>query len=180
MGEDDVDALYRTLYRALLAKAYLAAGSRLRVAEDAVQEAFIQCRRRMADPAEPPVEHWGSWLSATVVREALRLRGTEVLFDLGRHDGAPAAPDMAVEAHLKEVHRRTCTEMARLDERPRRAMVLRFLAGLTPAEVAEEMGIARATVRVHIAEARRALEPLRAELERLGIVSDEKEAGGRG
>jgi hypothetical protein len=44
------------------------------------------------------------------------------------------------------------------------------------------MGIAQATVRVHIAEARRALEPLRAELAQLGIVSDDEleEGGGRG
>lgn len=182
MSEADFDALYRTLYRTLLAKAFLASGSCFQVAEDAVQEAFIQCWRRMNDPAKPAVEHWGGWLSVTVVREALRRRGTEILFDLGEHDSAPAAPDVAVEVHLKEVYRRACAEMARLNERPRRAMVLRFLAGLSPAEVAEEMGIAQATVRVHIAEARRALEPLRAELAQLGIVSDDEleDGGGRG
>jgi len=180
VSEDDFDSLYRTFYRVLLAKAFLAAGSRLEVAEDAVQEAFMQCWRRMKDPSQPPVQHWGGWLSVTVVREALRRRSTEILFDLGHHDRALTVPDVAVEVHLKEVYRRACTEMARLNERPRQAMALRFIAGLSPAEVAEEMGIAQATVRVHIAEARRALEPLRGELRQLGIVSDETEGGSRG
>ena len=180
MSEDDFDSLYRTFYRVLLAKAFLAAGSRLEVAEDAVQEAFMQCWRRMKDPSQPSVQHWGGWLSVTVVREALRRRSTEILFDLGHHDRALTVPDVAVEVHLKEVYRRACTEMARLNERPRQAMALRFIAGLSPAEVAEEMGIAQATVRVHIAEARRALEPLRGELRQLGIVSDETEGGSRG
>ncbi|MER6421181.1 RNA polymerase sigma factor [Streptomyces sp. NPDC001137] len=180
MSEDDFDSLYRTFYRVLLAKAFLAAGGRLQVAEDAVQEAFMQCWRRMKDSCQPPVQHWGGWLSVTVVREALRRRNTEILFDLGHHDRALTVPDMAVEVHLKEVYRKACTEMARLNERPRQAMALRFIAGLSPAEVAEEMGIAQATVRVHIAEARRALEPLRVELRQLGIVSDEMEGGSRG
>ncbi|MEV2236019.1 sigma-70 family RNA polymerase sigma factor [Streptomyces phaeochromogenes] len=175
--EDAFDSLYRTWYRTLVAKAFLVTGGRLNAAEDAVQEAFIQCWRRMADPGKPPVQFWGRWLSTTVVREALRRRTPDLPFDLGRHDSAVVAPDMAVEVQLKDIYRRVCAEMARLQERPRQAMALRCIAGLSSAEVAEEMGITQSTVRVHLAEARRALEPLRDELRQLGIVDDEE--GGR-
>ncbi|MGW3291077.1 RNA polymerase sigma factor [Streptomyces sp. NPDC001002] len=174
MSEDSFDALYRTWYRALVAKAFLVTAGRLNAAEDAAQEAFVQCWRRMNDPCGPSVQHWGAWLSTTAVREALRRRSQEVPFDLGRHDSAVNAPDLAVEVQLKEVYRQVCEEMARLKERPRQAMALRCIAGLTTAEVAEEMGITQSTVRVHLAEARRALEPLRMELAQLGIVDDEE------
>ena len=176
MSEDAFDSLYRTWYRALLAKAYLVTG-RPNAAEDAVQEAFIQCWRRLTDPYGPPVLHWGGWLSVTVVREALRRHSSEVPFDIGRHDGPGNSPDLAVEIQLKDVYRKVCEEMARLRERPRQAVALRCIAGLSTAEVAEEMGITQSTVRVHLAEARRALEPLRMELRQLGILSDEE--GGR-
>ncbi|MFJ1673302.1 RNA polymerase sigma factor [Streptomyces bottropensis] len=173
MSEDAFDSLYRTWYRGLVAKAFLVTGGRLDVAEDAVQEAFIQCWRRMTDPDGASVQHWGGWLSVTAVREALRRRSAEVGFDLGRHDRAVNVPDLAVEVQLKEVYRRACVEMARLKERPRQAMALRCIAGLSTAEVAEEMGITQSTVRVHLAEARRALEPLRVDLRQLGIVNEE-------
>ncbi|WP_185843802.1 RNA polymerase sigma factor [Streptomyces sp. WAC 05379] len=177
MSEDAFDSVYRTWYRALVAKAFLVTGGRLHVAEDAVQEAFVQCWRRMTDPSKPPVQHWGGWLSRTAVREALRRRSAEVLFDLDRHDSAGNLPDVAVEVQLKEVYRRACAEMSRLKDRPRQAMALRCIAGLSAAEVAEEMGITQSTVRVHLAEARRALEPMRVDLQQLGIVTEEE--GGR-
>ncbi|MFG2504636.1 RNA polymerase sigma factor [Streptomyces rubiginosohelvolus] len=179
MSEDAFESLYRTWYRALVAKAFLVTGGRLGVAEDAVQEAFVQCWRRMSDPHGPPVQHWGGWLSVTVVREALRRRSADVPLDLSRHDSAVNAPDLAVEVQLKDIYRVVCKEMARLKERPRQAMALRCIAGLSTLEVAEEMGITQSTVRVHLAEARRALEPLRLDLRQLGIVDDE-EAGDRG
>lgn len=177
MNEDAFDALYRTWYRALVAKAFLATAGHLGAAEDAAQEAFVQCWRRMNDPYGPPVQHWGGWLSATVVREALRRRSPNVPLDLGHHDSAANTPDLAIEVQLKDVYRRVCVEMARLEERPRQAMALRCIAGLSTAEVAEEMGITQSTVRVHLAKARRALEPLRVDLRQLGIVDDEE--GGR-
>ncbi|CAL9668763.1 hypothetical protein SUDANB15_07338 [Streptomyces sp. enrichment culture] len=172
VSEDAFDTLYRRWYRALVAKTFLVTGGRLDLAEDAVQEAFVQCWRRMTDPAGEPVEHWYGWLSITAVREALRRRSTETVFDADRHDHAIHAPDLAVEVQLKEVYRRACTEMARLKKRPRQAMALRCIAGLSTAEVAREMGITQSTVRVHLAEARRALEPLRVDLTQLGIVNE--------
>ncbi|MDN3029743.1 sigma-70 family RNA polymerase sigma factor [Streptomyces sp. S.PB5] len=171
MSDDAFESLYRTWYRTLVAKAFLVAGGR-DVAEDAVQEAFIQCWRRMADPRGAPVKHWGGWLAVTAVREALHRRNTDVVFDPARHDSAAHALDLAVEVQLKEVYRRACAEMAGLRERPRRAMALRCIAGLNTAEVAQEMGITQSTVRVHLAEARRALEPLRVELRQMGIVTE--------
>jgi RNA polymerase sigma factor (sigma-70 family) len=174
LSEDAFDALYRAWYRPLLSKAYLVTAGRFTAAEDAVQEAFIQCWRRMINTDGPAVEHWSGWLAITVVREAIRRCGNEIPFDVGRHDSAVNTPDPAVEVQLKEVYRRACAEMARLRERPRQAMALRCIAGLTTAEVAEEMGIAPSTVRVHLAEARRVLEPLREELRQLGIVTDEE------
>jgi len=176
---DAFDSLYRARYRALVAKAFLVTGGCLDVAEDAVQEAFMQCWHRMNDPCGLPVEHWGGWLSVTVVREALRRRSAEVPFELGRHDRAVNVSDLAIEVELRKAYRRVCEEMAGLRERPRRAMALRCIAGLSTAEVAEDMGITQSTVRVHLAAARRALEPLRVELQQLGIVDDE-EGGPRG
>ncbi|MGW4873742.1 RNA polymerase sigma factor [Streptomyces chartreusis] len=173
MSEDAFDSLYRRWYQALVAKAYLAARGRRDVAEDAVQHAFEQCWRRMNDPAGPPVEHWDRWLKKVTVHEALnRSKKKEVVFDLGHHDSAVNLLDLAVEVQLKEVYRRVCEEMAGLRERPRRAMALRCIAGLSTAEVAQEMGITQSTVRVYLAEARTVLEPLRLELRQLGIVTE--------
>ncbi|MFD9326198.1 RNA polymerase sigma factor [Streptomyces sp. NPDC060065] len=176
MKDDAFDSLYRQWYRTLVAKAFLVTGGGLNAAEDAVQEAFIQCWRRMHDPGKPHVRFWGGWLSTTVVREALRRRVPDLPFDLGCHDSAVVEPDLAVEVQLKDVYGRVCAAMAGLQERPRQAMALRCIAGLSAAEVAEEMGITQSTVRVHLADARRALEPLRDELRQLGIVDEE---GGR-
>jgi RNA polymerase sigma factor (sigma-70 family) len=175
VSEDAFDSLYRRWYRGLVAKTYLVAGGRLDVAEDAVQQAFEQCWRRMNDPTGPPVEHWGPWLAAVAVRKAIpRQTAQEAVLDLGRHDSAVSLPDLAIEVQLKEIYRRVCEEMAGLRERPRRAMALRCIAGLSTAEVAQEMGLTQSTVRVYLAEARRALEPLHVELRQLGIVTEQE------
>ncbi|WP_430379401.1 RNA polymerase sigma factor [Streptomyces sp. B1-3] len=173
MSQEAFDSLYRARYRALVAKAYLVVGGRRDVAEDVAQQAFEQCWRRMNDPAGPPVEHWDRWLATVTVRIALKQpRKLEVVFDPGQHDTAANLLDLEVEVQLKEVYRRVCEEMARLRQRPRRAMALSSIAGLSTAEVAQEMGLTQSTVRVYLAEARRALEPLRVELRQLGIVTE--------
>ncbi|MFF1322413.1 RNA polymerase sigma factor [Streptomyces chartreusis] len=173
MSEDAFASLYRRWYRVLVAKTYLVSGGRRDVAEEAAQEAFIQCWRRMNDPTGPPVEHWGPWLAVVAVREVIaRQAKKEAIYDLGHHDRAVNLPDPADEVQLKEVYRRVCEKMAGLRERPRRAMALRCIAGLSTAEVAQEMRLTQSTVRVYLAEARRALEPLRVELRQLGIVTE--------
>ncbi|MFJ1878674.1 RNA polymerase sigma factor [Streptomyces chartreusis] len=65
------DQLYRASYQRMLAKDIGVCGGNSAVAQDAVQEAFIRCWRRMNDADGPSVEDWHAWLSTVVVRECL-------------------------------------------------------------------------------------------------------------
>lgn len=65
--EKEFDALFRQWYRPLLAQAMFVSGGRRTLADDAVQEAFLQCWRRWNSPHLEPVRTWPPWLRTTVV-----------------------------------------------------------------------------------------------------------------
>lgn len=126
-------------------------------AADAMQEAFLQAFRRLGDLRQP--EQFGVWLLRIARRESIRLarrrasdpsrpldesRGDE----LGNHDrGEEAATRLSADAED------LLTAVARLPEHERLVVVLRYLDGLSVAEVAKALGRPVGTVTKQLSRA---------------------------
>ncbi|MET7295881.1 sigma-70 family RNA polymerase sigma factor [Streptomyces griseoloalbus] len=173
-AEGEFDAVYREWYPRLLARASMVCGAQRALASDAVQEAFIQCWRRMNDPASAPVLNWGSWLATTVLHEAINLRGRHSgTTSLDGVDRPARGPDLAELMDVKEGFLRVCAAVAELPVSQREVMALSYLAGLSTADIADMLRIEPSTVRKHRSNARRRLEPLAVELRQLGLLDGE-------
>jgi RNA polymerase sigma factor (sigma-70 family) len=173
-SEEEFDAVYREWYPRLLARASMVCGAQRALASDAVQEAFIQCWRRMNNPDAAPVRNWGSWLATTVLHEAVNLcqrhSGTAPLDGIERPG---RGSDLAELMDVKEGFLRVCAAIADLPDSQREVMALYYLAGLSTANIADMLRIKPSTVRKHRSEARRKLEPLAVELKQLGLLDGE-------
>ncbi|HYF80498.1 MAG TPA: sigma-70 family RNA polymerase sigma factor [Symbiobacteriaceae bacterium] len=138
--------------------AYSFTGS-VTVAEDAVQEAFIQVLRNISSLRDPTA--FRPWFYRIVVNAARRLsRNTHrcLPLNLDEHDKAdPSAvtPDEAV-LEAEEV-RQLWQAIALLDEGHRVPIVLRYFIKLSEREIAEILGIPPGTVKSRLHTARRML-----------------------
>lgn len=150
------DAHQARLYR--LARRMLADGEEAR---DLVQEAFVRAARR---PGSVPAGDGdaAAWLTRVLVnlcrdrrrRLAVRRReAPEVEHRLGPSD---AGAEPSVEGRLA-ARSAVQAALARLSPRRRAVVVLHELEERSVAEVAELLGLARVTVRWHLAAARRDL-----------------------
>jgi RNA polymerase sigma factor (sigma-70 family) len=144
--EEPFDHLYREeadrLWRALAAFSGDA-----ELASDAVAEAFAQCIRRGGEVRDPRAWVWRAGFA--IAREALKERSRwRTLTEL---EDEPASDEGLV---------RLMQALARLSPKQRAAILLRHYAGYRPHEVASMLGIAPATVRVHLARGRRSLAKL--------------------
>lgn len=125
-------------------------------ARDAVQDAFVRAARH-ADrlPAgEPGGEAWMVRVLVNLCRDRHRARGRRgVTLELSGHELARgAAPDAAVVA------RRTVeAALATLPPRRRAVIVLHELEERSVEDIARLLGVARVTVRWHLAAARKEL-----------------------
>ncbi len=141
----DLDALFRAegygLFRTLVAFT----GGRADIAEEATVEAFARAVAQQETLRDP---------LAWIYRVAFRIAIDEVRRE-GRH---AAASDVA--AHLPPELHGVIDALKELSPNQRAAVVLRHVAGLDTDEVAERMGIARPTVRVHLFRARKRLRDL--------------------
>ena len=147
MWPDDLVALYRRDYRALVRHAYLLVGSRAE-AEEVVQDAVVQLRLHWDDVRAPE-----RYLRRSVVNGAFGLlRRREVA---ERRQPDPPPPDEP--SHLVELR----DVLLGLPERQRAVIVLRHVADLPDEEIAEILGCRRSTVR---SLAARALAALRLEV----------------
>ncbi|MEV8318504.1 sigma-70 family RNA polymerase sigma factor [Streptomyces sp. NPDC059900] len=174
------DQLYRASYRRMLAKGIVVCGGNSAVAQDAVQEAFIRCWRRMNDVHGPPVENWHAWLSTVVVRECLAaLRHQPGTLPLEGRDFSSTTPELAAHLDLKDAYRRVCGAIAQLSGRQRAAVALCCMADLDAKQAGAVMGVEAPTVRVHLSRARKTLGPLWAEFDSLGLFDDQREDGAR-
>ena len=143
-------AAYRMQRLGLVRLAYLITGDR-DAAEEVVQEAFVSTLR-----AWPTVRDVAPYVRRAVVnasrswlrRQALEHRHAESTAD--RPGPAPPAADEMWDV------------LARLNERQRAAIVLRYYEGLPDAEIATMLGCREATVRTTI---HRALAALRREIQ---------------
>ena len=147
---------------ALLRTAYMLCGDRY-LAEDLVQEVLARVHGRWR---RLPADHLDGYLRTAVVRQFLSWRrrraGNERLLEPGHeHAAAPGPADAHAERDA------VWAELAALPRQQRAVLVLRYYEDLPDEEIAELVGCAPATVRVH---ASRALATLRG---RRGLVPNE-------
>jgi RNA polymerase sigma-70 factor (ECF subfamily) len=148
----DLESLYRQSYVALVRSLSVVAGDQ-RVAEEAVQEAFIQAHLRWSRLAtyDDPV----AWLRRVATNRVLnehrtRRRHLVAVERIGLRSGTDPESAAVDQAGLERA-------IAGLPIRQRAAVVLRYLGDLTTAEVADAMGITEGAVRYHLHAARQAL-----------------------
>jgi RNA polymerase sigma-70 factor (sigma-E family) len=149
-----VSALYAERYRSLVRLAALLVDD-MATAEEIVQDSFIAIHanwRRLQD-----IDKAAGYLRQCVVNRShsvLRHRGV-----VNRNLQQPP-PDMpsAEEEAMKLVSRSAViTALQRLPPRQRQALVLRYYAGLSEAQIASTMGITRGAVKRYVSRAMSAL-----------------------
>ncbi|MCU0265572.1 MAG: SigE family RNA polymerase sigma factor [Actinomycetia bacterium] len=155
----DRDTALTVLYTAHHRSLVRIAGLLLRdvdAAEDVVQDAFVGLYRRWYRLRDP--DKAAAYLRQATVngaRSALRRRGTarRALPRL-----LPTATDPDVAAQVTARH--TVTDaLARLPERQREVLVLRYYADLSEAQIADTLGISRGAVKTHASRGLAALRP---------------------
>ena len=141
-----VDALFTAHHRSLVAYARLLVDD-AGVAEDLVQDAFLQLWRR-----------WGRLRDReaalgyvrTAVLNGARSRGRRAALTrrlrLDRTDDVPAAEAVVVR---DESHREVLSQLARLPARQREVLVLRYFHDLSEKEIASTLGVAPGSVKTH-------------------------------
>jgi RNA polymerase sigma-70 factor (sigma-E family) len=156
-ADDAVGALFSAHYRGLVRLATLLLHDNA-VAEDVVQDAYVALHRRWwrlrdADKAL-------AYLRTSVVngaRSALRRRGVAERH-LARY---PAQEQLVASAEAGALsllrHREVLAAVRRLPARQREAIVLRYYAELSEAEIADAMGVSRGAVKSHAARGMAAL-----------------------
>jgi len=155
-AEDGIDALYREHGLGLVRFALMLAGDQ-QTAEDVVQEAFLGLYRnwgQVRDPASLP-----AYLRTAVVngvRGVYRGRGRVKarLRLVPRELPVWSAEAAAIDG---EDRRELLAAVARLPERQREVLALKFFLGLPEADIAQTLGISRGTVSSRTARALAAL-----------------------
>jgi RNA polymerase sigma-70 factor (sigma-E family) len=137
--------LFRDEYPAIVRTAYLMLGDR-QAAEDVAQEAFVRlyARWRKVSRYDRP----GAWVRRVAIREASRARRRPRALAL-----APGQPDAAEPPADLDLQR----ALQSLPPNQRAAIVLHYLEDLPLAQVAELMGVATPTAKVHLHRARKRL-----------------------
>lgn len=178
-GEDDdaksLEDLFREWYPRLVAQALVISGGRLALAQDAAQESFLLCWKRMQATHLAPVTNWPAWLRTTVVHEVLRLVKVNMRTEaVGEEAYARTAVefDWAALVDLKDAYRKVCEYVASLSDRQREVIARCSIAGEPLGAVAAEMGITEGTARAHLYRARQALRPIWVELAAMGVFGE--------
>jgi RNA polymerase sigma-70 factor (sigma-E family) len=154
-----VTALYGTHYRALVRLAAILVRD-VSTAEEVVQDSFIAMhaawlRLRDTDKAL-------SYLRQSVMNRSRSVLRHRVVMDKNAPKPPPDVPS-AEQGAMSELERTAVVSaLRRLPQRQREALVLRFYADLSEAQIASTMGISRGAVKSHTA---RGMSSLRAVLE---------------
>lgn len=140
--------LFRQEYSAIVRTAHLMLGDRA-AAEDVAQEAFVRlyARWRRVSRYDKP----GAWVRRVAIRLASRARRRSSTLELAQEQPGPA--DTPADPDLRRA-------LLSLPPNQRAAVVLHYLEDLPVAEVAEILGIATSTARVHLHRARKRLATL--------------------
>lgn len=149
-----VSALYATRYRPLLRLAVLLVDD-MATAEEVVQDSFIAIHanwRRLQD-----IDKAAGYLRQCVVNRShsvLRHRGVVNRNLLQSLPDMPSAEDEAMRLLSRSA---VITALQRLPRRQRQALVLRYYAGLSEAQIASTMGITKGAVKRYVSRAMSAL-----------------------
>ena len=137
----DLDDLFRSDADAVFRTMYAFTGGRAGIAEEATAEAFARAIARQHELRDPL-----TW----IYRVAFRIAVDEVRRD-ARHapESEPSVPPTEFHGLMDALREPSPNQRA--------AIVLRHIEGLDTAEVADRMGIAQPTVRVHLFRARKRL-----------------------
>ena len=151
-GSDDFDAFFRREYRSLVGLALVLTGDR-GAAEDLAQDALLAAHRRWDQLAE--YDDPGAWVRRAVANRSAsmwrrRTRELRAMTRLG-HRALEVVP--ALDPSADEFWDTVRT----LPPRQAQCIALLYLEDRSTAETAEILGIAPATVRVHLHEARATL-----------------------
>lgn len=147
----------------LMTYAYYAVRSR-DLAEELLQEAFIRIYRHAGE--FEPGKRFSSWayaITANLCRDELRKAwrrrklGFRPEVDAGEERTPAPGPSPRAEAAGREFRERLGREVAALPPEQREAVALRFLEGLSYAEIAEVLGCPLGTVQSRLHAAVRAL-----------------------
>lgn len=122
-------------------------------AEDVVQEVLLRAYTRWETIAASDTPE--AYVRRMIVNEYLswRRKWARVLPSAAPRESDDPSDHAAVVADRAEL----VAELARLPRRQRVVLVLRYIAGLSDAEIAAELGCSRGTVRSHASHALRSL-----------------------
>jgi len=158
LDEQEFEAFFAAEYPGLV-RHVVAQGYRPEQAVDAAEDAMTQLL------ISPDVQNPRAWLRVTARRTAQRAsqrdrRRAELSVQAAM---MPAPPPPGPEAHInhKSEVRKVVEALHGLPPMQRRVMAY-FLDGYRPAEIAVELGVARATVDSHLRHARKALKAAQA------------------
>ena len=141
----DFDALFREAGAGVFRTLYAYTGGRRDIAEEAMAEAFARAIARSGTIRDPV---------AWIYRTAFRLANEELRAE--RRRGPAPAEQEASPPELSGL----MESLRRLSPNQRAAIVLRYELDLDVAEVANRMGTAQPTVRVHLHRGRKKLREL--------------------
>jgi RNA polymerase sigma-70 factor (ECF subfamily) len=127
-------------------------------ADDAVQDGFLSALQHLDSCS--PAEKFRAWLLTIVRNRAFdlkrrgRVRSVEMLEDGTAQTHEPSPLEMAERSELNE---RLTTAIGTLTDTQREVVMMHDVEGWKHADIAQLLGLAESTVRVHLLHARRRL-----------------------
>jgi RNA polymerase sigma-70 factor (sigma-E family) len=143
-----VTAIYTTHYRSLVRLAVLLVRD-VATAEEVVQECFIAMATRWRGLRD--TEKALSYLRQAVVNKSRSVLRHRMVVDKNAPKPPPDMPSAEQGALLALERSAVITALRTLPQRQREALVLKFYADLSEAQIASAMGISRGAVKSHTA-----------------------------
>src|SRR3954451_4551398 len=153
-ADQAVTALYSANYRSLVRLSVLLVRD-IATAEEVVQDAFVAMHnawRRLRDP-----EKALSYLRQSVVNRSRSVLRHRAVVEKYAPKALPDAPSAENGAIIELERTEVIKALGELPTRQREALVLRYYADLSEAEIASTMGISRGAVKSHTARGMAAL-----------------------
>jgi len=153
-ADQAVTAIYSANYRSLVRLAAMLVRD-MATAEEVVQDAFVAMHgawRRLRDPDKAL-----SYLRQSVVNRARSVLRHRAVVEKYAPKGLPDAQSAEHGAIVELERTAVVTALSTLPTRQREALVLRYYADLSEAEIATTMGISRGAVKSHTARGMAAL-----------------------